>query len=78
MGYSNPYLRHYSDDFPQNTQLSGRDLPYYSWANGDYSGSVLIGGWPLISCILPELICIRWRYLIGVNSLCPFLLFKVV
>ena len=32
--WTNPYLRHYSDDFSQNTQLPYRDLPNYSWDMG--------------------------------------------
>lgn len=30
MGHNNSHFRNHRDDFPQNTQLSGRNLSYYS------------------------------------------------
>jgi hypothetical protein len=36
VGNNNPYIRHHSDDFPQDTQLYSGRLSYHSRDNGHY------------------------------------------
>lgn len=36
MGSNNTYFWYHRDNFPQDTQLSGGNLPHRSWLNSDF------------------------------------------